>query len=53
MPKTIKQTVILPASYAKLFRMYLDPKAHGAFTGDKVDISRQPGGDSVGSSSVE
>jgi uncharacterized protein YndB with AHSA1/START domain len=43
MPRTIKQTVSLPASPEKLFRMYLDPQAHGAFTGDKVDISRQPG----------
>jgi len=42
MPKTIKQTVTLPASHERLFRMYLDPKAHGAFTGDRVDISGNP-----------
>ena len=43
MPRTIKQTVTLPASYAKLFEMYLDPKVHGAFTGSKVKISSKVG----------
>lgn len=43
MPKTIKQTVTLPASYQKLFGMYLDPKVHASFTGAKVRISSRPG----------
>lgn len=44
MPKTIKQTVTLPASYQNLFKMYLDPKVHGAIIGAKVEISSKPGG---------
>jgi len=43
MPKTIKQTVTLPASCERLFKMYLGPKAHAAFTGGKVKISSKPG----------
>ena len=43
MARTIKQTVTLPASYEKLFEMYLDPKAHGAFTGSKVKVSSKVG----------
>lgn len=43
MPKTIKQTVTLPASYQRLFKMYLDPKVHGAIIGAKVEISSEPG----------
>lgn len=42
MPKTIKQTVTLPASYDKLFKMYLDPKTHEAITGGKVRIGSKP-----------
>ncbi len=43
MPKTIRQTVTLPARAEKLYSMYLDPKAHGAFTGAPVVISAKPG----------
>ncbi|HKB72470.1 MAG TPA: SRPBCC domain-containing protein [Thermoanaerobaculia bacterium] len=43
MTKTVHQVVALPASPAKLYSMYLDPKAHGAFTGMPVDISAEPG----------
>lgn len=38
MPRTIKQTVTLPASHERLFKMYLDPRVHVAFTGAKVKI---------------
>jgi activator of HSP90 ATPase len=43
MPKTIRQTVTLPARAARLYAMYLDPKAHAAITGAPVKISRRPG----------
>jgi activator of HSP90 ATPase len=43
MPKTIRQTVTLPARAEKLYAMYLDPKAHAAFTGAPVTISAKPG----------
>ena len=43
MPKTIKQTVTLPASYERLFKMYLDPRAHAAITKAKVKMSSKPG----------
>jgi len=43
MPKTIKQTVTLPASYERLFKMYLNPRIHAAFTGAKVEIGSMPG----------
>jgi activator of HSP90 ATPase len=43
MPKTIYQTVTLPASAEKLFDMYLDPELHSAFTGAPVTISPTPG----------
>lgn len=43
MPKTIQQTVILPAPAQKLFDMYLSPKIHGEITGGPVIISRTAG----------
>ncbi len=43
MPSTIKQSVTLPASYERLFDMYLDSKLHEAFTGGKVMVSSRPG----------
>ena len=43
MPLTIKQSVTLPASYERLFDMYLDSKLHEAFTGGKVMVSSTPG----------
>jgi activator of HSP90 ATPase len=43
MPKTIQQTVVLPASPDQLFDMYLDPKQHAVITGGAVMISRGPG----------
>ena len=33
MPKTIQQTVTLPAPAEELYRMYVDPKRHAAITG--------------------
>jgi len=35
--------VHLPASPAKLYRMYLDPRLHAAFTGAPVNISARHG----------
>jgi len=43
MPKLIRQSVTLPASAAQLYAMYLDPKAHAAFTGGKVKVSARRG----------
>jgi len=43
MPKTIHQSVTLPAPAGKLYHMYLDPAAHEAITGYPVTISREPG----------
>ena len=43
MPKTIQQTVTLPAPAEELYRMYLDPRQHAAFTGAPVRISARPG----------
>lgn len=42
MPKTIQQSVTLPASAESLYEMYLDPKIHGAFTGSPVTIDSKP-----------
>jgi len=33
MPRTVTMAVHLPASAARLYRMYLNPKQHAAFTG--------------------
>jgi activator of HSP90 ATPase len=43
MPRTVTLAVELPASAARLYRMYLDPKEHGAFTGAPVKIAARPG----------
>jgi hypothetical protein len=39
MPKLVRQSVTLPAPAETLYAMYLDPKAHSAFTGGKVVVS--------------
>ena len=43
MPKTILQSVTLPAPAADLYRMYLDPRRHAAITGAPVRIGARPG----------
>ena len=43
MPKTIQQTVTLPATAAELYRIYLSPKSHAAITGAPVKIGSKPG----------
>lgn len=43
MPKTIQQTVTLPAPAEKLYDMYLSPKIHAEITGGPVTISRTAG----------
>ena len=43
MPKTIRQSVTLPASAKALHAAYLSPKSHGGFTGAPVKIGRKPG----------
>jgi activator of HSP90 ATPase len=43
MPKTVRQSVTLAASPERLYAMYLDPKAHAAFTGMPVKVSAKPG----------
>ena len=43
MPKTIQQSVTLPAAPSALFEMYLDPAQHAAFTGAPVTIGCVPG----------
>jgi uncharacterized protein YndB with AHSA1/START domain len=43
MPRTVTMAVHLPASPAKLYRMYLDPRLHAAFTGVPVTIAARPG----------
>jgi len=43
MPKTIEQSVTLPAPAAQLYRMYLDPRRHAAITGSPVRIGARPG----------
>ena len=43
MPRTVTLAVDLPASAAKLYRMYLDPKQHAAFTGAPVQIAARAG----------
>jgi uncharacterized protein YndB with AHSA1/START domain len=40
---TISMAVDLPASAARLYRMYLDPIQHAAFTGAPVNIAARPG----------
>src|SRR5277367_5827090 len=43
MSRTITMAVDLPASPARLYRMYLNPKLHAAFTGAPVKIAARPG----------
>jgi activator of HSP90 ATPase len=43
MRSLIQQSVVLPAPAERLFEMYLDPAAHGAFTGLPVTIGAVPG----------
>jgi activator of HSP90 ATPase len=43
MRSVIQQSIVLPAPAARLFEMYLDPIAHGAFTGFPVTIGEKPG----------
>ena len=43
MPKTVKQSVTLPATAKELHAMYLSPRTHAAITGHKVAISARPG----------
>jgi uncharacterized protein YndB with AHSA1/START domain len=43
MPRNITMAVDLPASPARLYRMYLDPKQHAAFTGAPVKIAAKAG----------
>ncbi len=43
MPKTIQQSVTLPATPATLYRMYLDPRRHAGITGAPVKIGAKPG----------
>lgn len=45
MPKTIQQTVRLPAAADELFDMYLDAERHGAITGAPVSIRPESGSD--------
>jgi activator of HSP90 ATPase len=43
MPRTIQQSVVLPAPAARLFDMYLDPRDHAAISGSAVTIGSEPG----------
>jgi activator of HSP90 ATPase len=43
MRSTIYKTVVLPASAAELYDMYMDAKVHGAMTGAPAKVSDQPG----------
>jgi activator of HSP90 ATPase len=43
MPKTIDQSVILPAPAARLYDMYLNPEVHEAITGAPVTIGSVAG----------
>jgi activator of HSP90 ATPase len=43
MPRTVALAVELPATAARLYRMYLDPKEHAAFTGAPVKIAARAG----------
>ena len=43
MPRTITLAAHLPAPPARLYRMYLDPVKHGAFTGAPVTIAPRAG----------
>lgn len=43
MPKNVAIAASLPAAPETLYDMYLDPEAHGAFTGAPVSIGAKPG----------
>src|ERR1700676_4946706 len=43
MPRNVIMAVDLPASPARLYRMYLDPRRHAAFTGAPVKIAAKAG----------
>jgi len=43
MPRTVTMAVHLPASAARLYRMYLNPKQHAAFTARPVTIAPRVG----------
>ena len=43
MPRTVTMAVQLPASPSKLYRMYLNPRLHAAFTGAPVKIAARAG----------
>lgn len=43
MRSTIYKTVVLPASAAELYEMYMNAEVHAAFTGAPAKISEQPG----------
>ncbi len=43
MPKTLQQSVALPAPPASLYAMYLDSKIHAAITGEPARIGRTRG----------
>ena len=43
MPRTVTMAVHLPCSAVRLYRMYLDPKQHAAFTGSPVKIAARAG----------
>mgnify|MGYP002066531879 CR=1 FL=1 len=43
MRNVIRQSVVLPASAAKLFEMYLNPSTHHAITGAHVEIGDNRG----------
>jgi activator of HSP90 ATPase len=43
MRSVIHQSVVLPAAAETLFEMYLDPAAHGAWSGGEVTIGPEPG----------
>ena len=43
MPKTIEQSITLPAPAEKLYEMYLSPKRHSEITGGPVSISSKEG----------
>jgi uncharacterized protein YndB with AHSA1/START domain len=43
MPRTVTLAVELPAPAARLYRMYLNPKEHAAFTGAPVKIAARAG----------
>jgi uncharacterized protein YndB with AHSA1/START domain len=43
MPRTITMAVDLPCSPARLYRMYLNPALHAAFTGAPVKIAARAG----------